>query len=81
MVRLNDAQRHEAVGMFAGGLPRREIARRMNCAHSTILRLVQRHNETGPMNDRPRPGRQRESRFSSVFIQKNYIPPPLYYHN
>ena len=59
MGRLNDAQRHEAVGMFAGGLPCREIARRMNCAHSTILRLVQRHNETGSVNERHRSGRQR----------------------
>ena len=60
MGRLNDDQRHEAVGMFAEGLQCREIARRtMKCARSTILCLVQRHNEIGFVNDRPRPGRQR----------------------
>ena len=34
------------------------ISRRINSAHSTILRLVQRHNDTGSVNDRPRNWRQ-----------------------
>ncbi|XP_069139212.1 uncharacterized protein [Argopecten irradians] len=63
MPRLTDTQRHEVRGtctcMLAGGLPRREIARRMGCSPSTIVRLHQRYVQTGSLNDRPRPGRQR----------------------
>ena len=59
MPRLSDNQRHEVWGMVQGGISRREIARRMNCSTSTITRLVNRHRQTGSLNDRPRPGRQR----------------------
>ncbi|XP_069109899.1 uncharacterized protein [Argopecten irradians] len=45
--------------MLTGGLPRRDIARRMECSPSTIVRLHQRYVQTGSLNDRPRPGRQR----------------------
>ncbi|XP_069139216.1 uncharacterized protein [Argopecten irradians] len=59
MPRLTDSQRHEVRRMLAGGLPRREIARRMGCSPSTIVRLHRRYVQTGSLNDRPRPGRQR----------------------
>ena len=60
MPRISDNQRHQALGMIQGGMSRREIARRMQCSPSTITRLAQRHQQTGSLNDRPRPGRQRE---------------------
>lgn len=56
---LNDVQRNQAVGMIMGGMSYHEVARRMNRAPSTIMRLVERHNVTGPVKDRERPGRQR----------------------
>ncbi|XP_069106979.1 uncharacterized protein [Argopecten irradians] len=59
MPRLTDNQRHEVMGMLAGGLSQREIARRMGCSPSTIVRLHQRYVQTGSLNERPRPGRQR----------------------
>ena len=59
MPRLLDNQRHEVWGMVQGGISSREIARRMHCSASTITRLIQRFNQTGSLNDRPRPGRQR----------------------
>ena len=39
MGRLNEAQRHRAVGMVEGGLSFREVARRMGCSHQTIMKL------------------------------------------
>ena len=59
MGRLNDAQRNQAIGMITGGMSYREVARRMNCSHQTISRLVERHTVTGSVDDRPRLGRQR----------------------
>ena len=45
--RLNDAQGNQAVGMVMGGMSYREVDRRLSCANSTIMRLVERHNVTG----------------------------------
>ena len=59
MPSLNDVQRNQAVGMVMAGMPYRDVAHRMNCAHSTIVQLVERHTVTGSVNDRVRPGRQR----------------------
>ena len=59
MPRLNDIQCNQAVGMVTDGMSYRDEARRMNCAHSTIVRLVERHAVTGSVKDRVRPGRQR----------------------
>ena len=59
MPRLNDAQRHSAIGMIDGGLSYREIARHLWCSHQTIMKLVQRHEQTGSVSDRPRPGREK----------------------
>ena len=58
MGRLNEAQRHRAVGMVEGGLSFREVARRMGCSHQTIMKLVERNAATGSVSDRQRPGRQ-----------------------
>jgi len=59
MGRLNDAQRHEAIGMIRGGAPKRVVARQMGCSHQTITKLIQRYNATGSVKDRQRPDRQR----------------------
>ena len=59
MPRLRDTQRHQAIGMVAAGLSFREIARRMGCSHQTIMKLARRHEDTGSVCDRPRPGRER----------------------
>ena len=59
MGRLNEAQRHRAVGMVEGGLSFREVARRMDCSHQTIMKLAERNATTGSVSDRQRPGRQK----------------------
>ena len=45
--------------MITGGMSYREVVSRMNCAPSTSIRLVERHNVTGSVKDLERPGRQR----------------------
>ena len=59
MGRLSNVARHRALGMFESGLSYHQIAERMGCLHSTIARLVERHNATGSVDDRQRPGRER----------------------
>ena len=59
MGRLNEAQRHRAVGMVEGGLSFREVARRMGCSHQTIMKLVERNDTTDSVSDRQRPGSQK----------------------
>lgn len=55
--------------MIEGGLSCREVARRMGCSHTTVMRLIERNNNTGSVNDRQRPGRQR----STTRQQDRYI--------
>ena len=59
MGHLNEAQRHRAVGMVEGGLSFRKVARRIDCSHQTIMKLVERNANTGSVSDRQRPGRQK----------------------
>ena len=59
MGRLNEAQRHRAVGMVEGGLSFREVASRMGCAYQTIMKLVERTATTDSVSDRQRPGCQK----------------------
>ena len=59
MGRLNEAQRHRAVGMVDGGLSFRKVARRMGCSHQTMMKLAERNATTGSVSDRQRPGRQK----------------------
>ena len=54
MPRLSPGQRHYALGLVRAGLSYSEVARRMECAQSTIRRLIEREEETGSVNDRPR---------------------------
>ena len=48
-----------AMGMLDGGMSCRQVARHFGCSPSTITRLLQRHRETGSVNDRPRSGSER----------------------
>ena len=59
MGRLNEAQRHRAVGMVDGGLSFSKVARRMGCSHQTMMKLAERNATTGSESDRQRPGRQK----------------------
>ena len=59
MGRLSNVARHRALGMVEGWLSYRQVAERMGCSHTTIARLVERHNAMGSVNDRQRPGRER----------------------
>ena len=45
--------------MVKGGLSYWQVAERMGCLHTTIARLVERHNATGSVDDRQRPRRER----------------------
>ena len=57
MGRLNEAQRHRAVGMVEGGLSIREVARRIGCSNQTIMKFIERNAITGSVSDSQRPGR------------------------
>ena len=59
MPRLTRDQRNQAIGQLQIGASSRRIASQFNCAHSTILRLQYRHQQTGSVQDRLRPGRER----------------------
>ena len=59
MGRLSNVDRHRALGMVEGGLSYRQVAKRMGCLHTTIARLVERHNAMGSVDDRQRPGHER----------------------
>ena len=59
MGRLSNVDRHRALGMVEGGLSYRQVAERRGCSHTTIARLVERHNATGSVDVRQRPERER----------------------
>ena len=52
MSRLSTEDRWQAIGMLRAGVAVRELTSRFNCHHSTIVRLNQRHGETGTVDDR-----------------------------
>ena len=59
MPRLGNDERRRAMGMLDGGMSCRQVARHFGCSPSTITKLLQRHRETGSVNDRPHSGRER----------------------
>jgi len=48
-----------AIGMLAGGMSARVVARQFGCCGKTIGRLAARYQQTGPVHERQRPGRPR----------------------
>ena len=56
MPRLNPDERNQAVGALRAGFSTRQVANRLNCHHSTIVRLNQRFVATNSVADRPRSG-------------------------
>ncbi len=59
MPRLSENERNQAIGMLAGGMSARTVARRFGCCRKTIDRLAGRYQATGAVHDRQRPGRPR----------------------
>lgn len=59
--KLSLLDRGRAVGWFQDGVAVREIARRLQVSPSVIVRLRQRFNATGQVQDRPRPGRPKKT--------------------
>ena len=59
MPRLSENERNQAIGMLAGGMSARVVARRFGCCRKTIDRLAARYQQTGAVHDRQRPGRPR----------------------
>ena len=68
--KLSGFDRGRAIGWVQDGVPKREVARRLQVSMSVIVRLTQRFNATGSVQERPRTGRpkkttQREDRYIS----------------
>ncbi len=59
MPRLSEAERMRAIGMVDAGQNYSAVARFFNCSQPTIRNLIQRYQQTGSANDRPRPGAER----------------------
>ena len=59
MPRITNEERERALSMLEAGLSNSEVARRLGCNHSTIIRLQRRVTETGSAADRHRSGRGR----------------------
>lgn len=57
--KLSVAERWQAIGMSNAGRSTRSIGNHFNVNHTVIVRLLQRHLDTGTVNDRPRSGRPR----------------------
>ena len=56
MPRLTLQERERALGLLEAGTSQTAVARRLHVNQSTISRLVSRHQQTGSVADRPRPG-------------------------
>ncbi|CAG2238429.1 unnamed protein product [Mytilus edulis] len=57
--KLSVAELWQAIGMSNAGRSTRSIGNYFNVNHTVIVRLLQRHVDTGTVNDRPRSGRPR----------------------
>ena len=56
---LSHEERHVALGLLQGGMSCRDVAKRMNCHHSTVARLVERYKATASVRSRRRGGQPR----------------------
>uniref|UniRef100_UPI00358E7BB9 ribonuclease H2 subunit B isoform X1 n=1 Tax=Myxine glutinosa TaxID=7769 RepID=UPI00358E7BB9 len=88
--RLSDGERWRIIGMIESGMSRKAVARTFGYHHSVITRLVQKHQETDAVKDRPRSGRPRVTTVrqdrallrlvrrypfaSSHFLKDNWLP-------
>lgn len=66
--KLRNFDRARAIAWLQDGVGVREVARRLQVSHSVIIRLRERHQTTGNVQERPRQGRpkkttQREDRY------------------
>ena len=59
MPRLSREERLIALGMIQANNNYSEVARHFGCTRRTIRNLVERNAETGSVDERPRPGRER----------------------
>ena len=59
MPRLNEAQRHQAVGMIRAGVSQNEVSRRFGMHRNTISALWRRYQQSANTRDRRRSGRPR----------------------
>ena len=59
MPRLTHDERLQVLGMLTANMTIAGIARIFNCSRATIRNLRERHQQTGSVNDRPRPGAER----------------------
>ena len=56
---LSENERNQAIGMLAGGMSARVVARRFGSCLKTIDRRASRYEQTGAVHDRQRHGRPR----------------------
>ena len=61
MPRLDQNQRHRAIGMVEAGRSHADVAAYFGVSRLTVTRLVGRYRTTGSVNDTPRSGRPRET--------------------
>ena len=59
MPRLSREERLIALGMIQANMNYSQVARHFGCSRTAMRNLVERHTETGSVDDRPRPGRER----------------------
>lgn len=82
MGRLSMQERERAIGMLQAGMAARQVARRMNCSHSTVIRLSQRNAATGSTADRRRSGQPRvttpaQDRYiRQLHLRDRFLPAP-----
>lgn len=59
--KLSEFERGRAVAWFQDGVPKREVARRLQVSISVIVRLIQRFTATGRVHERRRSGRPKKT--------------------
>ena len=59
MLRLNNDERNQAIGMLNAGMSETVVSRHLGCTLKTIERLRRRFRVTGKVADRPRSDRPR----------------------
>lgn len=73
---LSDEIRLRIIFLHEEGLSHRQIAERLDINHSTVTRTIQRRNETGSVETRPRSGRprvtnERQDRYIAQVVRRS----------